>query len=276
VYNSGTLRITGSIISNNRVSPPSSCIFGCNAGGGIWNTGTLTISYSTVIGNMALTPGSRTGVAGAGVLNSGTLTINNSTINSNSASATGHSAPYSSANGGGIANSGTVLVNNSTITGNTALASGPATGGGGIYNQANLTISNSTLNANRAPRGAGIDTQWGQSAILQDTIVANTGGNCYGGMTSYGYNLSSDSTCSFSDRGDLNDTDPKLGTLGYYGGPTQTIPLLSGSPAIDAGNPTGCTDAVGNLLKTDQRGMPRPDREDKSGCDVGAYESQSD
>jgi len=88
-------------------------------------------------------------------------------------------------------------------------------------------------------------------------------------MTSKGYNVSSDSTCNFNGPGDLN-------TLGYYGGPTQTMPLLSGSPAIDGGNPSGCTDDQGNLLKTDQRGMPRPDTEDKGDCDMGAYESQSD
>jgi hypothetical protein len=76
--------------------------------------------------------------------------------------------------------------------------------------------------------------------------------------------------------GDKNNTNARLGTLAYYGGPTQTIPLLSGSPAIDAGNPSGCTDRLGHLLKTDQRGLPRPDTEDKSGCDMGAYERQSD
>jgi hypothetical protein len=64
--------------------------------------------------------------------------------------------------------------------------------------------------------------------------------------------------------------------LGNYGGPTQTIPLLSGSPAIDAGNPGGCTDGNGHLLKTDQRGKPRHDKEDTSGCDIGAFERQSD
>lgn len=31
-----------------------------------------------------------------------------------------------------------------------------------------------------------------------------------------------------------------------------------------------------NLLKTDQRGQPRPDPEDTGGCDMGAYERQSD
>jgi hypothetical protein len=45
---------------------------------------------------------------------------------------------------------------------------------------------------------------------------------------------------------------------------------------IDAGNPSGCTDGSGHLLTTDQRGNPRPDKEDKNGCDTGADEGQSD
>ena len=73
---------------------------------------------------------------------------------------------------------------------------------------------------------------------------------------------------------DLDNTNPLLGALGFYGGTTPTIPLLSGSPAIDTGNPNGCTDGQGNPLKTDQRGKPRPDTEDSRGCDRGAYESQ--
>lgn len=46
--------------------------------------------------------------------------------------------------------------------------------------------------------------------------------------------------------------------------------LQSGSPAIDAGNPSGCKDGQGHLLTTDQRGMPRHDPEDTGGCDMGA------
>jgi hypothetical protein len=88
--------------------------------------------------------------------------------------------------------------------------------------------------------------------------------------------LSSDNTCNFDGPGDLNNTDPKLGPVGDYGGPTKTIRLLSGSPAIDAGNPQGCTDGKGKLLKIDQRGKPRPDHEDTGGCDMGAYERQKD
>jgi hypothetical protein len=95
-------------------------------------------------------------------------------------------------------------------------------------------------------------------------------------MTSNGYNLSSDSSCNFNGPGDLNNTGPLLGPLQNNGGPTKTQALLSGSPAIDAGNPSGCTDGLGNMLTTDQRGMPRPDTEDTGGCDMGAYERQND
>lgn len=95
-------------------------------------------------------------------------------------------------------------------------------------------------------------------------------------MVSNGYNLSSDNNCNFQNSGDRNNTNPMLGTLGNYGGQTQTMALQSGSPAIHAGNPSGCTYGQSHLLKTDQRGQPRPDKEDKTGCDMGAYERQSD
>lgn len=95
-------------------------------------------------------------------------------------------------------------------------------------------------------------------------------------MTSHGYNLSSDGTCNFNGPGDLNNTNPLLGSLQNNGGPTNTMALPSGSPAVDAGNPIGCTDSFGHLLKTDQRGKPRPDLEDTGGCDMGAFERLSD
>jgi len=142
-----------------------------------------------------------------------------------------------------------------------------------------VTINNSTISSNTA---AGRDGSYGGGifgmSTLQNSIVANnsSGGNCSGTMTSNGYNLSSDNTCNFSGPGDLNNTKPLLGPLQNNGGPTQTQALLPGSPAIDAGNPNGCTDGGGHLLKTDQRGAPRPNKEDTGGCDMGAYERQSD
>jgi hypothetical protein len=112
-----------------------------------------------------------------------------------------------------------------------------------------------------------------------NSVVANNprGGNCgliyNANLTSNGYNLSSDDSCNFNNTGDLNDTDPKLGPLHNNGGATQTEALLPGSPAIDAGNSTGCTDGKGHLLGNDQRGYHRPgDPKLTAGCDMGAYE----
>jgi hypothetical protein len=257
-------------------------------GEGISNRGRLTISNSAVSGNAVFCNVRECSALGGGIYNIGTLTISNSTISGNMVNCNSY---FCSALGGGIYNTGALTISNSTVSGNMAgagitgcLLICPVTAlGGGIYNTGELTISNSTLNGNGAQQqplfhfGGGIVNSSG-STVIQNSILANNlGGNCdRGGITSKGYNLSDDGTCSFSNTGDLNNTHPRLGALGYYGGPTQTIPLLSGSPAIDAGNPSGCTDGHGHLLKTDQRGKPRPDPEDRGGCDMGAYESQSD
>lgn len=235
-------------------------------GGGIYNNGTLTINNSTVSGNTA-TASKMAGGIGGGIFSSGSLTISDSTVSGNYAE---NSFAFASpAQGGGIANGYSLTIINSTLSGNRAGGLGV---GGAIWG-GHVAIDNSTLTGNSAFRGGGISVD----ATIQNSIFANnSGGNCAGVMTSNGYNLSSDGTCNFHKTGDLNNTDPLLGTLGDYGGPTQTIPLLSGSPAIDAGNPSGCTNSNGVLLKTDQRGMPRPDSEDAGGCDIGAYEKQSD
>jgi hypothetical protein len=271
IYNKGNLTINDSTVSGN-IAYGFSC-----SGGGIANSGTLTINNSTIAGNSArgIVEEVNTHASGGGIANNrGTVTINNSTVSGNAAG--GYYAV-----GGGIANGGALTINNSTLYGNRA-------GGqfysraGGIANGGTLKISNSTLSVNNAsavlsPAGPGGISNTG-TAVLQNSILADNtqGGNCLGAMTSKGYNLSSDNTCNFKGIGDLNNSNPMLGPLQDNGGPTQTQALLSGSPAIDTGNPSGCTDSQGHLLKTDQRGQPRPDTEDPSGCDRGAYESQSD
>jgi hypothetical protein len=234
-------------------------------GGGIINWGTLTLSNSTLSKNYAASSYSATG---GGIYNSGTLTVNNSTLSGNSVST-------NFAYGGGIYNSGALAINNSTFSGNSAAFS-TGGGGGAINNSGTATISNTTFSGNSSPLGAAI-LNGGTTVTLQNSILANnTPGNCYGTMTSRGYNLSSDTSCNFTGTGDLNSTDPKLGPLQNNGGQTLTMALPSGSPAIDAGNPSGCTDNHGHLLKTDQRGQPRHDTEDTGGCDMGAYESPTD
>ena len=295
INNNGTLTISNSTISANNATESCAIEVQC-LGGGIFNsdTGTLTISHSNVSDNFAGTQPSGLYGGGGGIYSSfGGLTIDNSTISGNTSGA-----------GGGIqAVAGTMHINKSTISGN---STGPGGGGAGIENEDTATITNSTISGNSAGTGVGGGINQGDTLILsnstvtdnsastgegggirnyfgtttvENSIVANntSGGNCNGGpIASNGYNLSSDGTCNFSGTGDLNNTDPKLGPLQNNGGPTQTQALLSGSPAIDDGNPSGCTDSNGNLLKTDQRGKLRPDKEDTGGCDMSAYERQSD
>ena len=244
-------------------------------GGGISNAGTLTVTKSTISGNSV--GGGPCNVGGGGIFNQGILTISNSSVSSNSAVGSPPCIKGGTVFGGGIYSTGKLRISNTTISGNSAtdncMGRCPSSGGG-IASFGTAIVSNSTISGNGAEKGGGIYN----NATLQNSIVANSssGGNCGGTIISKGYNLSSDGTCNFTGPGDLNNTDPKLGPLQNNGGQTQTMALPSGSPAVDAGNPNGCTDGLGHLLKTDQRGMPRPDPEDTGGCDMGAYERQSD
>ena len=269
-------------------------------GGGLWNNGgTVTINSSTISGNTAYNPRCKFFCLfqGGGIYNQGALTVNNSTISGNSATSggsgifnLGHTATInrSTFSGNSFANwYGTVTISQSTFSGNgagiTVIPGGTASvsnstmnsiGVGGKVILSNCTVSGSS--------GTGISVAGTSSkVVLQNSIVANnSGGNCSirsgGTIASRGHNLSSDATCDFDAASDLNNIDPMLGPLQKNGGPTQTMALPSGSPAIDAGNPHGCRDNLGNLLNTDQRGMPRHDKEDTGGCDMGAYESQRD
>ena len=260
-------------------------------GAGILNGGVLTVSRSILVGNVAFERcvdrcSSISSGRGGAVFNTGTMIISNSTLTQNSASACrtiflpmGRQIVCSGV-GGGIWNNGTLTINNDTLSANDVGHQGSV--GGGVFNVGGiLTVNNSTVSMNS---GGGIfneDTNgFGftqGTATLQNAIVANKGVNCEGPLIiSMGYNLSSNGSCHFSNTGDRNNTNPKLGPLQNNGGPTQTMALLPGSPAIDAGNPSGCTDGHGHLFKTDQRGKPRPDPEDTGGCDMGAYESQGD
>jgi len=262
ILNTGTAKI-----SNTNFSGNSPYFFGHSAScGAIDNRSTMTITASTFFNNYA----NNNLTSGGAICNGGTLTITRSTFSTNSSQ--GNNGGY----GGAIYNyAGTLSVTNSTFSQNSA-----TTSGGAIYSQGGtVQISNSTFGTNPENMGGGgALSNAGSSVLIQNSIVANSanGGNCAGTIRSDGYNLSSDATCNFNNTGDLNNTDPKLGPLQNNGGPTQTEALQLGSPAIDAGNPSGCTDSQGHLLKTDQRGAPRPDKEDTGGCDMGAYERQKD
>jgi hypothetical protein len=269
IYNNGSLTISDSILSGNSadiggggivnttlgsLTVSDSILSGNSAhlGGGVFNSGIVTVSDSTLSGNSA-------GNGGGGIFSSGSLTISDSTLSGNSAGN----------GGGGIVNTtlGTLTVNNSTLYGNSA-----GYGGGGIVNSGSLTVNNGTLYDNSATSGGGIYVNDG-SVTLHNTLVAgSTGGDVQGTLASSSdYNLigDGDGMTGISNGSNSNQVgtssnpiDPLLAPLGNYGGPTQTLALLPGSPAIDAGS-----SAYGG--RTDQRGEPRV-----GSTDIGAFESQ--
>jgi CSLREA domain-containing protein len=270
IANFGTLTISTSILSNNQAD---------DGGGGIYNFifATLTVSNCTLSGNSAR-------VSGGGIFSrsSSTLTISNSTLSGNSAS-----------DGGGIYNGGTLAVSNCTLSlnqvygypaagagiyndggtltvSNSSLcANGAADGsGGGIYNLGTLTVGNSTLSGNLAGIvGGGIDNSGSVSVSnslgtlsLNNSIVANNG-------------RSGDVAGSFTGSNNLFGS-VSLGPLQNNGGPTETLGLPGGSPAIDAGSNTLAVDPItGMPVTSDQRGFPRIVN---GTADIGAFESEQE
>ncbi|MBV8357741.1 MAG: hypothetical protein JO189_07365, partial [Deltaproteobacteria bacterium] len=204
---------------------------------------------------------------GGGISNSGTsAVVINSTFKQN----------IGVVDGGGIENVSPLTITNSTFAGNDAPV------GGGIDNFRTLTVINSTFTGNGPTLGGGNvsnDPHGNGSGTIKSTILTagGAGGNCLGTITDAGYNISDDSTCNFSVTGSFNNTNPMLNPNGLQnnGGPTQTIALLAGSPAIDAIPLADCTDQASppNPIVTDQRLFPRSDA-GETACDIGAYEVQ--
>jgi hypothetical protein len=189
--------------------------------------------------------------------------------------------------GGGLYNTSAARLVNCTVAHNVArggpsqrlfpLLSGNGEGGG-LYNTSggSMFLTHVTVAANAAEAGAygnppgqargGAIASEGGSVMLRNTILAHSlsASNCFGtGILDQGHNISSDASCNFTAPGSLNKTDPLLGPLADYGGPTPTMALLAGSPALDAADPAFCP-------ATDQRGIARPFG---AGCDIGAFES---
>ncbi|MDX6642906.1 MAG: hypothetical protein QOD76_868 [Solirubrobacteraceae bacterium] len=237
-------------------------------GGGVLvrGGGTLTLSSSTVTGNVA--SGSATDGSGGGIYNAGTLEARGVTIAGNLAT----SAPAVAIGvGGGIDNEGQLTLVNSTLASNTAGGALVLGQGGGLATGAGhtSTLTNVTVTGNQTGLGGvgpNVLTNGSGTARLHNTIVAGGGGvsaaNCSGPTQSTGNNLEDGNTCGFGSAGDRPGTDPQLGPLANNGGPTDTRALLAGSPAIDGGSNSECP-------PTDQRGLPRPQG---PSCDIGAYE----
>lgn len=210
-----------------------------NGGGAIEVFGNSTFAINLSIARCTFTGNGATGFGGGAIivesLNAGSsVRISDNTFNGNTAAG---------ANGLGSAinvGAAPVTITNCTIAGNTAGASG-----GAVYF------------GNRTP-----------FAVMSNTIIAgNSGGNCAfaaGGAFTGDHNLQfGDSTCT-----GVTVANPLLGALANNGGPTKTMALGDGSPAIDGGN----TDVASSK---DQRGNPRTDGNHDGivVADIGAFEA---
>ena len=202
------------------------------SGGGIYNAGTLTLSYSTVSGNSARSNGSPQS-DGGGIYNAGTLTIANSTI-------AGNSAAY----GGGIYSSGgTLTLFNTTVSNNSA-----GYFGGGIYNNAhNTSLSNCTFASNSAgSNGGGLHNNFAPGSYsfsVANTLFADNGPKPFSNVNNPGTTGDANHNYSFDTLAAAG-----LSALSDNGGPTQTMKLAENSPVVNKGDNAK---VVGN---SDQRG----------------------
>ncbi len=230
--------VTGAAIANLTVS-------GGNVsgnGGGIDNSGALTVSNSTFSGNHA-------GGSGGGIYSSnGTLTVTGSTFSGNS---------VGSGSGGGIESAGTLTVDDSTFSRNFGVGSG-----GGIFIvSGTATVSNSTFSGNFVTLGDGGGIEADGNVTVSNNIfsgnsASTAGGGIFnaGGTLNASYNVYYNNTNGdcFNCTSNTNEVtaDPKLAALGGYGGSTQTMIPLPGSSAICAISPSSASGA-------DQRGELR-------------------
>jgi hypothetical protein len=262
----------GGIFSDGTVTVNNTTIDGNSGtvGGGIENSGTLTVTNCTIAANSARS------YAGGGIDNGGKLTITNSTVADNSAASVA----------GGINNNGTLMISNSTVADN-SVASGS---GGGITDEGTMTVVNSTVAYNNVASGesGGLDVRFGVATLDNTIVVLNTTGSGDTAsasdiagtvVTSSAYNLiGTGGAGGLTDGVDGNEVgvaDPGLGTLANNGGPSQTIALLTGSPAIDEGSNALTVDpSTLQALTIDQRGLGFS-RIVNNTVDIGAFEFQT-
>jgi len=265
----GTVKFVLSRVMANQADAHGTANVDSASGGVDLANGRLVFQSSTVNGNTATSPtGASTSASGGGLAVDNELVVSNSTVSRNVASATGGQSL-----GGGIilAGTGSGSITNSTIASNQAI--GSTARGGGIDTFRNLTLTSSTVAGNSAKLGGGLYKEVGTTTLQATILAANTasssGPNCRGGnFDSAGRNLVADTTgCIFSAlAGDILDKPAKLGTLGAHGGPTQTIPILATSPALNAVPIAACQ------VNRDQRGVKRPQG---ARCDIGAFERKT-
>jgi CSLREA domain-containing protein len=311
--NGGTINLTNCTLRRNQSEGASNP--GGGGGGGIYNASTGTLNITNCVFRFNLGDADPYVGNGGGIWNkTGTVHISNSTFDHNQSSYRGGAISNEggvvtvigstfygngAAQGGAISSySGTVSVTNCTFYANIAYAFDQGVGGAiWNFNNSVLNLTNSTVTGNFSNYlGSGVanDNTFGAVANVKSTIIAlnflgtqDSGAaapDVYGVFKSSGFNLigKKDGSTGFTAATDKKGTvasplNPKLDPKGLRdnGGPTQTVALVSGSPAIDKGTSIGLT----GTLTTDQRGFARtvdksgvPNATGGDGTDVGAFE----
>ncbi|MDR1529628.1 MAG: putative Ig domain-containing protein [Burkholderiales bacterium] len=295
-----TVNVSNSTFENNQAGG-----VGSGSGGAIGTNGTANVSNSAFKGNHARYGGGAiyayttanvsdstfgnnrsSGSYGGAIHAIGTANVSNSAFENNQANSNGGAISATTAN-----------VSNSTFEGNRASNND----GGAIHVWTALKASHLTLLDNSATRGAAIYGASGSvridnSLILSSaalvgapTLCAVVGAGSIGGSYNIEWVNGADTT-SCSNTNNVSGGSGVIGaivetTLADNGGPTPTLALPAGSPAIGAADPSGATSQmlVINFSPTpvtatwgdatlDQRGMPRKTR--TVGRDIGAFEKQ--
>ncbi len=258
------------------------------AGGGVaYNGGEGSFGSLAVLGNTAESSAGRAGEVFGGGLDlegSGQFdNLNKLTIAHNTATSQLPNGEDAEVRGGGLEFSGSLaIIVNATVAANSAsgLSKGNAlVQGGGIGSTGGeIEILDSTLAGNSAmgtttgpgtePHVLGSDIYDGGSVGFAGTLFSfgpttSNSGSCEfaGAVNDEGHNLEDGTSCRFDAPSDIIGVVPKLGPLTNNGGELETMALLPGSPAIDAG--------AGDCAETDERGVLR---RVGAPCDIGAFE----
>ncbi len=256
-----------------------------------------TVAANVATGGVAtggITPGSFPGApgdaAGGGIAHDGgTLAIGGSTLSANAANgapaAPSAALPTAAGRGfgGGLAATAPFALARSTVADNSATGGSgapvvtPGSGsGGGLWASAEGTLDAVTLAGNAARAsllpavvggvGGNVAADAGELSIRSSVITDGEGAegaeDCAAPLRSLGGNVSAAaaSECGLDAAGDQAGVALDLPALADNGGPTETIALPEGNPAIGVGD---CAAAA-----TDQRGAVR----DGGSCDAGAFE----
>ena len=199
----------------------------------------VSTGVSASISGLTIEDGTETGLGGGGgILNTGFLTVSDCVIADSNGASPGTYNPYGS--GGGILNTGFLTLSNSTIDNNLADY------GGGLenYNYAGTAVSiinDCTFTGNTGGSAAGVNDYHGGPVILTNSTVAFNNGfgadvtdmdNCI-----VADNASGDIWMGSSGTFTLTGGVALVPTLEYNGGATPTLALLPGSSAVGAGDP---------------------------------------